>query len=193
MMRRRAWLTLPLLVAGCGLSERPFEERRDWPLTVSRPTVLPPRRGGAVLEVRTVREGPGMAARGLKTLQPDGSLRTAFYEEWLVPPAQAVEEAMRQWLAASGRFAAVVAPGSRAEPGLALETSLDALRAAPGAAHAALGVVLLDLRGTDRKVLLQTRLTAETPLAGASPAAQVAAETAALADIFGQLERAMPV
>ena len=87
-MNRRA-LLLPLLLAGCGLSERPYAERRQWPLIAPRPTALPPRPGGKVLEVRGFRAGPGLEARGLQSLDADGSIRTGFYEEWAVPPAQA--------------------------------------------------------------------------------------------------------
>src|SRR5450759_2112909 len=107
-MRRRGVILLPALLAACGLAERPYAERRQWPLLLRRPQSLPPRPGGPVLEVRTLRAGPGLEARGLQSLEPDGSIRTAFYEEWAVPPAQGAEDALRLWLADCGRFAAVL-------------------------------------------------------------------------------------
>lgn len=193
MISRRQLPALAFVLAGCGLSERPFEERRQWPLAVPRPTALPARRGGLVLELRGLREGPGMSARGLQTLQADGSLKVGFYEEWLVPPAQAVEDALRQWLIASGRFAAVVAPGSRADADLILEGELTTLMSVPaaGVARAALGIVVIDARAPGRRTLAQRSLTAEARLTNASPAAAVAAQAAALAEIFGGVEQAL--
>ena len=49
-------------------------------------------RGGRVLLVRTMRPAPGLEARGLQWLQRDGSVHVDFYEQWAVPPAQAVED-----------------------------------------------------------------------------------------------------
>ena len=75
--------------------------------------VAPPNPRGRVLLVRDVRAGPGLEVRGLQWLQRDGSVHVDFYEQWAVPPAQAVEDDLRQWLADAGLFRAVVAPGSR--------------------------------------------------------------------------------
>jgi ABC-type uncharacterized transport system auxiliary subunit len=192
MRRRRALLLLPLL-AGCGLAERPYAERREWPLLVRRPQALPPRAGGPVLEVRTLRAGPGLEARGLQSLQADGSIRTAFYEEWAVPPAQGVEDSLRLWLADCGRFAAVVAPGSRMPADLALEGELTALWSEPaaGRAHAALGIVVVDQRGAVPHIVQQRTAAADAPLAGATPPDAVAAQTAALAAVFAAIEAAL--
>lgn len=191
MIARRALAGLPLLLAACGLSERPYAERRQWPLTVPRPTSLPPRRDGRVLEVRSLREGPGLVTRGLQTLQPDGSLQTAFYEEWAVPPAQGVEEALRAWLLASGKFAAVVAPGSRVAADLVLEGELTALLAVPaeGVGRTAMSVVLLDARASAARVVMQRRIEADARLDGTTPADAVRAQLTALAEAFGEIER----
>lgn len=193
MTPRRPLLALPFLLAACGLSERPFEERRQWPLLVPRPTALPSPRGGRTLELRALREGPGLAPRGLQTLQDDGSLKLAFYEEWTVPPAQGVEDALRAWLAASGRFAAVVPPGSRIQPDYILEGEVTALLAIPrqGIARAAISLVLLEA-GTPPRAILQRRLTAEARLPGPRTEDAVAAQLAALADIFQQVENLLP-
>nr|WP_283949465.1 ABC-type transport auxiliary lipoprotein family protein [Limobrevibacterium gyesilva] len=154
---------------------------------------LPPKRGGRVLEVRALRAGPGLEARGLQTLAPDGSIRTAFYEEWAVPPAQGVEDALRRWLAESGQFAAVVAPGSRAVPDLTLEGELSALWSRPdaGQAHAALGITVLAPRGEASRIMLQRMFTQDAPLTAAGAQAEVQAQTAALAAVFTQIEAAL--
>jgi hypothetical protein len=194
-MRRRLMLAMPLALAGCGLSERPYEERRQWPLLVPRPASLPAARGGRVLEVRTFREGPGMNLRGLQSLRANGSLDVAFYEEWSVSPAIGVEEALRAWLAASGKFAAVVPPGSRLVADVALEGELGALLTdeQAGVGRATLGVVVLDVRASPVRPVLQRRITGEARLAGKGPEASMRAQVAALAEAFGQIEASLSV
>ena len=186
-------LAAPLALAGCGLETRPYAERRQWPLLVRRPQALPPRSGGKVLLVRSFAAGPGMDLRGLQSVQPDGSIRTEFYEEWSVPPSQAVEEAVRGWLADSGLLSAVVAPGSRLAADLVLEGVLDALWTVPAGqvARAALGVTLVAEGGTGPRLVLQRRLDAEAALAGATPQDAVAAMTASVAALCGRVEAAV--
>ncbi len=193
-MNRRVLLAGLLLgLTGCGLSQRPYLERRQWPLIVRRPVTLPPRRGGRVLLVRAVRAAPGLDARGLQSMRADGSLDVSFYEEWSVPPAQAIEDDLRQWLAASGAFAAVVAPGSRLPADLVLEGELNAFWADIPArrARVSLGIVLLDEHGADAKVRLQRTFVAETPLIGADAPAIAAALRAGVADVLGRIEAAL--
>lgn len=193
-MRRRAVLALPLLLAACGLSERPYTERRQWPLMLRRPDALPPRRGGPVLEVRTLNAGPGLEARGLKTLAADGSMQTSFYEEWAVPPAQGIEDALRLWLAAGGKFRAVVAADSRADADLALEGELTALWAEPEQhlARAAIAVTVVDQRGRSPRILLQRTFRGEAALASDAAPDAVSAQLAALTEVFRAIEAAIP-
>jgi cholesterol transport system auxiliary component len=192
-MRRRIVLAFLLALPGCGLAQRPYLERRQWPLIVRRPAALPPRARGRVLLVRTIRAGPGLEARGLQSMRPDGSINVDFYEEWTVPPAQAVEDDLRQWLADSGLFAAVLAPGSRLPADLVLEGDLTAFWADLPAkrARAALSLVLLDQRPNPVKVLLQRTFTGFAPLASTEPPAIAAALRAALSDVLRQAEAAV--
>ena len=192
-MRRRMVLAGALALAGCGLSERPYAEKRQWPLVVRRPSSQPPAQRGKVLLVRTIGAAPGLGARGLQSLRPDGSLDVAYYEEWTVPPAESVESDLRQWLADSGRFRAVVAPGSRLNADLVLEGTLTAFLANPsaGTARVTLSVVLLDQRPNPVKILMQRNFTAEERLASADPPAIVQALRAALADVLRQVEDAV--
>lgn len=190
-MRRRALLAAPVLLGGCSiLPSRPYLEKRSWPLDVRRPTSLPQRSGGKVMLVRTLRVAPGLEARGLEIVQGDGSIKTEFYEEWSVPPADAVEDVLRRWLAASGLFAAVLAPGSRARADYALEGELQSLLATPaqGSTRAALGLVLLDLQPSPVRVLLQADATAEAPLAGSSPPQLAASGRMAVAQLMRVVE-----
>ena len=189
MMKRRA-VMIPLVLAGCGLAERPYAERRQWPLAVMRPGALPPRVGGKVLEVRTVRAGPGLEARGFQALGVEGSIATEFYEEWSVPPAQGAEEAVRGWLGAAGLFAAVLAPGSRVSADYVIEGDLGALWTEPaaGGALAAMGVTLIAMQGEQPRVVMQRRYRETAALMGAGPAAAAQGMLAALALVLARLE-----
>jgi ABC-type uncharacterized transport system auxiliary subunit len=186
-------LAAALALAGCGLDTRPYVERRDWPLLARRPQALPPRPGGPVLLVRGFAAGPGMEARGLQSVQPDGSIRTEFYEQWSVLPAQAVEEAVRGWLADAGLFSAVLAPGSRLTADLVLEGELDALWTVPAEhlARATAGVTLVADAVAGTRLLLQQRVVGEAPLAGATPPDAAGAMTAAVSVLCGRIEAAI--
>ena len=152
------------------------------------------RRAGAgrVLLVRgTCGLGRGSEVRGLQWLQRDGSVHVDFYEQWAVPPAQAVEDDLRQWLADAGLFSAVVAPGSRLNADFVLEGELRRVRARicnAGVARVALALVLLDQRPNPTKVLLQKTETAEVKLANNDPPAMAEAMRAAIAEVLRRSE-----
>jgi len=183
----------PLLLAGCGLAERPYAERRQWPLVARRPRTERARANAPVLLVRNLRAGPGLDTRGLQSLQADGSIRSEYYEEWAAPPAEGVEEALRGWLADSGLYRAVLAPGSRLDADQVLEGELTGLWTIPatGQAHCAIGITVVAQRGATTRVLLQNRFSAEAPLAGTSPREAVQAQSAALAAVLAQVEAAL--
>lgn len=188
---RRILLGLPLALAACGLSERPYAEQRQWPLVARRSSTLPPPARGLVLELRSLRAGAGLETRGLQTILPDGSIQTAFYEQWAVPPAQGVEDSLRTWLTQSGLFTAVVGQGSRGAPDLSLEGEVTALWATSVAGTATVAITLIDLRSPARQIRLQRSFTAAAPLRDADPAAAVQAQMAALADVLTQIEAAI--
>jgi cholesterol transport system auxiliary component len=218
-MRRRALLggmagtTLATALGGSGCSvlpSQPYLQRRDWPLVVRRseesaatipvvsgpvvpaPVVSRPagRGRGLVLLVRTVQAGPGLEARGLQTLQQDGSLKTDFYEQWVVPPAEAIDDDLRRWLADSGLFAAVVGPGSRITADLVLEGELLALHAdlASMTAQATLALVLIDQRPGPARIGLQRTAAASVKLEGTDPPALARAQVAAVAAMLRETE-----
>lgn len=193
-MNRRHLLLAPLLLGACSvLPERPYAQRRDWPMTVQRPVILPPKRGGPVLLVRSVAAAPGLEDRGLHAVQPDGSMAVAYYEQWISPPAQALEQAMRQWLGGAGLFAAVLATGSRLDADYVLEAELTALwtDVATQRAVAGLAYAVLEQRGSKPVVRAQRTLSASAAVAGPEAPALVDAQCRALADICVQLDRDM--
>jgi ABC-type uncharacterized transport system auxiliary subunit len=190
MMRR--WLVLcGASLAGCSLlPQARYVQQRSWPLDVQRPSTAPRKSRGRVLLVRSVRAAPGLENRGLQWLQPDGSVHVDYYEQWAVPPAQAVESDLRQWLSDSGLFAAVVAPGSRLNADYVLEGQLQSFIADPnaGLVHVALALVLLDQRQGSTKVLLQNTENADIKLAADDPPAIAEATRAAIAKVLQQTE-----
>jgi len=191
MMGRRWLLAGGAALAGCSvLPQQPYLQRRNWPLVVRRDTTLPPDPRGRVLLVRDIRAGPGLESNGLQWLEPDGSVHVDFYEQWAVPPAEAVADDMRHWLGDAGLFKAVLAPGSRMDADYVLEGELDALLGDLGSnrARVALALVLLDQRPGTTKVLLQKTARAEVPLAGSDPPAIVQAVKAALTQVLRETE-----
>ncbi|MBO0709914.1 MAG: membrane integrity-associated transporter subunit PqiC [Acetobacteraceae bacterium] len=196
MKRRSVLLGSTLALVGCSsLLQRPYEERRQWPLVVRRPAAQPLRRNGHVLLVRSIAAAPGLSARGLQWLEPDGSLHVDFYEEWIVSPNEAVENDLRQWLADSGLFAAVIGPGSRLTADFVLEGTLTAFVANPAMrrARAVLSIALIDQRASQTRALMQHTFTAEQPLANTNTAGMVEALRAAVASLLRQVEQAIAV
>ena len=178
-------------LGGCSIiPQRPYLEKRDWPLQASRGAVVPPRPRAPVLLIRTLRAAPGLTARGLRTLQPDGSVRTDAYEEWSVPPTDAAEDQLRRWLSGSGLFAAILAPGSRGHADLVLEGELLTLIGDPshGVSRAAMAVVLLDLRPTPLRLRLQAEITGEAPLAQPDAPGVARSACSALGALFAAIE-----
>jgi cholesterol transport system auxiliary component len=193
MKRRRLMLgaALGLTTARCSiLPSQPYVELREWPLSVSRPASVPPRTHGKTLLVRTIQAAPGLDGRGLRVLQADGSVRSEFYERWAVQPAEGVTDSLRRWLAASGLFAAVLAPGSVLLSDLALEGELTALHVdrANNTATVALAVVLIDQRPNPVRVLLQKTERARVALTTTDTPALVHAQMAALEAVLRATE-----
>ncbi len=195
MHRRPLLLALPVLLAGCSvLPDRPYREVRRFTLAPERPGPLPPAPRGPALLLRGLRAAPGLDQRGLRRLDANGQVSLDFWAEWAAPPAELAEEATRRWLAASGRFAAIAAPGSRLRTGLVLEAELTRLHTEPagGRARAGLaGLLLLEApeSGTAPRILGQFQAEGAAPLpAGEDAALAAAAMTAALAQALGVLE-----
>ena len=201
-MKRRLALILPFVAAGCSvLPDRPFIDARRFVLEPRRegPAVTRPARAGALL-MRSMRAAPGLEQRGLRRLRPDGVMEMAPYEEWLAPPADLAELALRQWLIASGRFTAVTAPGSRLATSLILETELLTLHTEGHQAKAAMTALLLTQGAGlgDPRPRGQIRLEATSPVSASSDgvisgeaASRAAAMQAALGLLFGQVENWM--
>lgn len=192
-MRRRFILAAPVALSACGslLPAQKYTPRVNWDLAPP-PPAFPPHTGtGPVLLIRPVAAAPGLEARGLRSLNADGSLKLDYYNLWAVPPADAVTQALVNWAQASGMFSAVVTPGTRLDAGLILEGELTELIAVPGQneARAALTLAVIKpaggLTGTALP-LTQVLLRASAKLRGTDAAAAAAAENDAVASLLGQ-------
>jgi cholesterol transport system auxiliary component len=191
-MKRRWLLGGVAALGGCSLlPQAPYVQKRDWPLDVRRDAALPPRRGGRILLVRNVQAAPGLEQRGLQWLQRDGSLHVDFYEQWAVPPAEAVADDLRRWLADAGLFGAVVAAGSRLNADFVLEGEVNTFMAdlRTDTARASLAIVLYDQRPNPTRLLLQKTESAEVKLAGTDAPALAEGMKAALVEVLRRTEQ----
>ncbi|MDR3504913.1 MAG: ABC-type transport auxiliary lipoprotein family protein [Acidocella sp.] len=191
MQRRRLILAAPLALSACAslLPAQKYKPRVSWPLQPQPPAGAAPAQGGPVLLVRPVSAAPGLEARGLQSLAPDGSLHVDYYNLWAVPPADAVTQALLDWSEASGAFSAVITPGSRLQPGLIVEGELTELLAdlSRGEARAALTLVVIKPGAGGVAVpLRQALLRATVPLSADDPAARAAAQNEALSRVLVQ-------
>ena len=197
--RRALLLAAPFLASACSvLPDRPYQEVLRYALEPRRQGEGWRGKGRRLLLLRTLRAPPALDVRGLLSVRPDGTEEIDFYAEWIAPPAEAAEQALRRWLIDARLFAAVLAPGSRANADLVLEGELTRLVAnranrAKGQAEAELNFVLISEREASPRVLGQMLSTGTTALpSGALRSDQAAAAmNAALANAFASLEQAL--
>ncbi len=96
-MRRRLLLAGSAGWPGAASCRRgPTSRSAQWPLDVRRPVSLPPGPAARCCWCARCARRPDWRRAGCRSLQGDGSIRTDFYEEWSVPPADAVEDVLRQ-------------------------------------------------------------------------------------------------
>ena len=143
--RRAMLLAAPFLASACSvLPERPYQEVLRYALEPRRQGEGWRGKGRRLLLLRTLRAPPALDVRGLRGIRPDGTEEIDFYAEWIAPPAEAAEQALRRWLIDARLFAAVLAPGSRANADLVLEGELTRL-----VANRAMGQAEAELNGGD--------------------------------------------
>jgi cholesterol transport system auxiliary component len=191
--RRTLLLAAPALAAGCSnpLSQ-PFPEKNFFVLDVRRPQRLPPNPRGRVLVLRSVTAGPGAELRGIVTRFQGGQQRSDFWNEFFSPPPALIQDQLRQWLADSGLFSAVVDQGTRATPALALEPVLNAMFAdaaeTPPVARVQMQTLTLGLDRTPPRVIAQADHDRRAQIASLAPATIVAGFNVVLAAIFADIE-----
>lgn len=194
--RRRLLRLAALLPLGaCGNAlEKPYPDKRTYVLEAIRPDRRPPNPRGPVLLLRRVQAAPGYEGRGL-IFRTGSEQRIDFYQEFALPPAQAIAATAADWFTASGRFSAVIPAHSQLEPRYALEGELNGLyaRLDPPAPRLVidLSLRLLDLRGAVPTIAARHDLRGPRPLADASGDAYARAAGQAVAEALTGLETAL--
>jgi len=182
------------VLGGCSVVNQAYVEPRRYPLSPVRPAGMARRRGRKTLLMRLTRAAPGLDGRLLRSIRADGTEATEYYAEWTAPPAEAAEQALRRWLMEAGTFSAVLAPGTRGNADLVMESELLALHVdlGRGVAVAAMSAVLM--RETSQfgtRVVAQFSEQATSPVPPERPLgpdAEAAGMVAALGLVLGQLE-----
>ena len=187
---RGACIVILCLLSGCGslLPSQPYMARADWPLAPMPPMQQVPAPDGKVVVVRNLAAGPGLDRRGVATITSSGSVNYDYYNQWAVDPAAAASGALTDWLAASGKFSAIVGPGSRLDPDLIVEGELTEFVAdsTTGQSRATITLTVLDADNGVHTLIGQRRLQGLAPLADTAPADVIRSERAALADALRQ-------
>lgn len=145
--------------------------------------------GAGVLRVGRVRVAPLFERKGFVYRTHEQRYVHDFYHRFYAPPGVVVQEALADWLRASGRYAAVLDPGEAGSADVLLEGRVEELYADlrdEPRVRLALELTLLDARSLG--VRLQRRYAAWRPASGPGPEALAAAWTRALVAVLGDLE-----
>ena len=185
-----ALLALGLVAAGC--LSRPALVRQDFVLQtppVARPAASPV---GGVLTLTSCEVSPPFAGQPLVYRIGPNAFETDPYAGFLVTPDKTLAISIRTWLARSGLFSNVVAPGSSQPADQSLEVYVNELYGdvqAPGQPQAvlSLSLVLFDAKKENgTQVLFQKEYSRHLPVAQNSAAAIVAGWNQALGEIMSE-------
>lgn len=123
--RRQALACVAVLcLAGCTRPEPPKSS------FLLQPPPPPPPSAGAwpvTLKVDAVTVASPFAGRSLVYRESELKYEADFYDEFLVPPAAMIGEAIAGWLAAAGLYRAVLAPSSALDGDLSLDAFVSEL------------------------------------------------------------------
>ncbi len=180
-----------LLLAGCVSLNRESPVQTRFLLDVVRgdaPTG--PEHG--VLLVRRFHSSTVASGRAFVYRRGPHEVDVDFYNELLVPPATAIEDAAAQWLGASGLFARIERPGTRQDIDHVLEGDLLGWWGVlgdgdtPPESFVELTLTLLD--GTEHTVLWRHTFSVSVPVTAREPEAFVAGWNEAVSRILAEAE-----
>ncbi|MBF0480523.1 MAG: membrane integrity-associated transporter subunit PqiC [Desulfovibrionaceae bacterium] len=171
-----ALILLGAFAPGCslpGLGSRQHGERRYYMLDPAREAHSVQINAKTVLKVRPFTVSPGFDTREFIYKVGGQRVETDYYNLLFMQPGQAVAQATRKWLDASGLFGHVVDSTSQIEETHALEGNLVALYgdySDPGAPKAVLEIQYFLLKQTkdDFTVVFQKNYRRETPFDGSA-------------------------
>lgn len=183
---RTSALGLCALLAACSLGLNREAPQKQQFVLAPEPGEAQPPVGDAVLELRPVYVHRTWAGRGFVTVGEAGAVEAAFYEEWFVPPAEAVHDSLLAWLDRCSGARAVVPAGTRLDVTHRLECDVRqvgvVVREAGPVGIVAIRAILLAEGGS-----VQQEFRAETPLEADTAAAHAAAVRRSLATVLAEL------
>ena len=184
------WAAFLLTLSGCA---RTAVDKRYYILEAVRPGEPAAMQTGAILEVRRFTIDAAFAAPGLVYRRDELVYEADYYHEFLVAPAVMVTEKTRLWLARSGMFERVLAPGSRLEPTYTLEGNITTLYGDLSDASAPKAVMelhcfLLASEDADETIVSGKVYGASNPLEARTADALVKALDQCLTQILERLE-----
>ena len=184
------WIALAVTLSGC---VRTSVDKRYYLLEAVRPGEPAAAQSDTVLEVRRFTIDAAFADAGLVYRRDELVYESDFYHEFLVSPAVMVTEKTRFWLARSGVFERVLAPGSLLQPTHTLEGNITMLYGDLSDASAPRAVMelhcfLLASEDVDQTVVSGKVYGASNPLEARTADALVKALDRCLTQILERLE-----
>ncbi len=187
---KKALPLLLLCVFGCISTERAHPERR-YHLVEAERAGAAGEKTDVMLRIRRFRVSPRFDSRNLVYRNSDTSYESDFYNEFLADPGSMLTESVRKWLAASGRFKAVLDPSASLDENLVLEAYVQSLygdfRAAP-AAVIELQVYLVRRGSAQDTIVFQKLYTKVTPVTAQTTDALLKGYSQGLAALLSELE-----
>ncbi len=183
-------LALAMLFTGC--LSRPALTKQDFGFATPSAT-NGPGRNNRVLGIRRIEVAPPFDGQSLIYRTGEFSYERDPYAEFLVPPAQSLEEPIRAWFRADGVFRSVAEPGSALQPDILVEIFVDHLygdfrnRTRGAAVLSARFIFFAAVNGSPGKALLQKEYSKDVPLRARTAAALVAGWNQELKDILAQV------
>jgi cholesterol transport system auxiliary component len=190
-MRRLALLILAAMIL-CGCASGPGWQRRSFAFTS---TGDPPTTKAQtnIVALSRVSISPLFQSRSFTYRTAENSYEQDPYASFLIPPERAVAESIRASMRAGGVFGRVVEPGSGLAPTLIVEVSVNQLygdfrKASKPVATMEIHFICYEVKSGDPdRIVLDKICARETPLAGKTPAALMAAWDADLHEIMQEI------
>lgn len=179
--------------AGCSLKKQ-SPAKLHYLVEAKRPGEPVAAEARATLRVRNLQMASPFEGRGFVYRNSELGYEADFYHEFLVAPQSMLTEQVRRWLAASGRFRAVLDPASKVDATHSLEGNVNAFYAdfrdqGPPKAVLEIHFLLVNDQGASPQIVFQKVYHQDVPAENRSPDALVKAWSNAVAQALAALDR----